>query len=99
MKHLIIECGVQFHETDGNGASQKIRCIKAVREALGINLKEAKDFVEINGFSYSSGPILTRMTDLQFGRLHALLSSQDLGWCSTPKVIEMEPSVQADFTR
>ena len=66
----------------------KIAGIKAVREATGCGLKEAKDLVENALAQDDIGPRF-RMTAAQFGHLHTLLSTHDLSgwlWLHSPEV-------------
>lgn len=97
MKQMILEIDVLFITEAYNAeydrdVSQKIRCIKAVREAIGLGLREAKDFVETNGFAPGLS-IRVRLTDTQYGRLDALIRMNGLGATKSIRVIEQDTSI------
>ena len=59
-----------------HGEHSKIQAIKLVRNALGIGLREAKEFVEEAGNHGFTGTT-ARMSSASFGKLYALINTYD----------------------
>ena len=69
-----------FHDLEPGSKIPKVNCIRAIRNALGIGLKEAKDIVELAinraevGPAISTGGAILRTTAETYGRLCASLA-------------------------
>ena len=95
---ITVDVSVCFYGENEEGISQKIRCIKAVREAFGLGLKEAKDLVEVKPMGSS---FTLRISAENYGRLWSLMWGRDIGTTVLVKVYDMSTprGVDVDLSR